>query len=479
MKIKRWLIISYILVILSPIITGSILFSWISNYNRDIQLETYLENSNRFLQYEEELKDPKLYLDYKGDYDFLSEDDKNYVDIKLYNKYGYNIYSSGPESLNYIVNKENLYKGFYDIKVGYKADTLKKPVFSDGEMVGIYEITLSKSNFVKEVNRISLLAAGLFALNFLLVLFIVIKFIDKKINNPLKLLINSMKSFAQGENIEINYASNDEIGELILKFDRMKDQIEEKNRNLEIEKSSKEYMISAISHDLKTPLTSIRAYTEIIKNENKSSNTKKYEDIILQKCDYMKDMLEDLHLYTLLTSDYKLDRVKVEGEELFQMILSGYQEICAQNKRNYFEEIKVEGNYRVDVKSIIRVMDNLVTNALKYSEEGGNIFVGVYSKKHPISGKLDEETIKRIENFRGEDLCVIVQNTGKTISQAELKDILEPFYKADNSRNSIKSGAGLGLSIVKRIIEKHKGELKVISENSTTTIMFRLKREDD
>lgn len=479
MKIKRWLIISYILVILSPIVTGTILFTWISNYDKDIKLENYLENTSRFSKYEEKLKDPKIYLDYSGDYDFLSEDDKNYAEIRLYNKYGYSIYSSGSKSMNYIVNKENLYKNFYDIKVGYKADSIRKPVFLDNQIIGIYEITLNKNDFVKEVNKRTLLAVGLFALNFIIVLFVAIKMIDKKINNPLKLLIHSMKRFAKGENIEIDYSSKDEIGELILKFDSMKDQIEENNYKLEIEKNSKEYMISAISHDLKTPLTSIRAYTEIIKDEAGNEHTKKYEDIILQKCDYMKDMLEDLHLYTLLTSDYKGDFAEVEGEELFQMITSGYSEIFSQNKLDYQEEINIKGNYLVDVKSMIRLMDNLITNALKYSEDRGRVFLGIYSKEFPLSTILDSKTSKLIEDFKKEESCIIVQNTGKTISQEELKDILEPFYKADNSRSNKKSGTGLGLSIVKKIIEKHKGRLKIISENNTTTVICTIKREDD
>lgn len=480
MKIKRWLIISYILVILSPIITGAILFFWIRDYDREIQLQTYIENINRFSQYEKKLEDPKLYLDYKGKYELINDKDRDHVHINLYNKYGYNIYSSGLDTLDYRLDKKTLYKDFYDMRTGYKADKLKKPVFLNNELVGVYEITLNKNNFIKEINKRTIIAISLFILNFLIVLFIVIKMINKKINNPLKRLIFSMENFARGQNEIIQYDSQDEIGELINQFNLMKNEIEEKNLYLAKEKASKEYMISAISHDLKTPLTSIRAYTEIIKSNKNSEDIKKYEDIIISKCDYMKDMLENLQYYTLLTEDYKMDFVNVEGQELFEMILSGYGDICKKNNRNYREEILIDTSLPVDVNSMIRVMDNLITNAIKYSEEGGHIFVGVYSSNYELTQSLDEKTKREIEDFRGNDTLVIVKNTGKTISKKQLKTIFEPFYKADNSRKNIRQdGTGLGLSIVKKIIDKHRGRIKVLSENNTTSIVYTIKGEED
>ncbi|MGO1469375.1 MAG: sensor histidine kinase [Tissierella sp.] len=478
MKIKRWLIISYILVILSPILTGTLLFNWIRTYDREIQVQTYLENINRFSEYEKKLEDPKLYLDYKGKYELINEKDKDHVQINLYNRYGYNLYSSGLETLDYRLDKKVLYKDFYNMKTGYRADKLKKPVFLNNELVGVYEITLNKNDFVEEVNKRTIVAIGLFMGNFILVLFIVIRMINKKINNPLEGLIFSMKNFALGKNERIDYQSQDEIGELIHQFNLMKNEIEEKDINLEREKASKEHMISAISHDLKTPLTSIRAYTEIIKSDKDEKDTKKYEDIIIGKCDYMKDMLENLQYYTLLTSDYKMDFVKVEGEEFFQMILSGYGDICKKNNLNYSEEILIDGSLKIDVNSMIRVMDNLITNAIKYSEKGGHIFVGVYSSNYNLGENLDEETRKELENFRGEDSLVIVKNTGKTIGKDELKTIFEPFYKADNSRKNIKKdGTGLGLSIVKSIIDKHGGRIKVLSEDNTTLLAYTIKGE--
>lgn len=480
MKIKRWLIISYILVILSPILTGSILYNWIKTYNREIQLKDYLENMQNFGEYEKLLDDPKLYTNYSGEYNLISDEEKNYIEIKLYDNQGYNLYSSGIGSMNFKENREILYKDLYQIKRGYKADTFKKPVFKNGEIVGVYEIILARSDLIRGVNIRSILAMVLFGTHFIIVIFIVAKMINKKINNPLNLLIDSMKKFALGENVDVEYSSKDEIGELITQFNLMKEEIEEKNLSLKKEKESKEYMISAISHDLKTPLTSIRAYTEILKDNRDKEDTNRYEDIIISKCDYMKDMLEDLYLYTLLNSDYNMDFVKVEGEEFFQMLLSGYREVSIKNNLNYKEDIKVKGEYSVDVKSMIRVMDNLFSNALRYSKSGGDIWIGVFSKEYKLPYYLDKDIKTQIDKFREKETIIIFKNTGSAIPKSQIENIFNPFYKADNSRNnSKKTGTGLGLSIVKNIIDRHNGKIKAISKDNSTFIIYTLKREDD
>ena len=477
MKIKRWLIISYILVILSPILTGTVLFRWIRNYNQDIQLKDYLDNMERFGRYEVQLDDPDLYLNPPSEYKILSQEEKKNTEIKLYDSNGYNLYTSGIESMSFSLNKETLYKDLYEVKRGYKTESLKKPVFKDSEMVGLYQVTLTRNDLIRGINTRYIIALTIFGLHFLLVIFLVIKMINKKINNPLKLLIGSMEKFAEGENIQIEYGSEDEIGELIDQFNSMKDEIEEKNLNLEKEKASKEYMISAISHDLKTPLTSIRAYTEILKNEDEKAGdpVEEYKDIIISKCDYMKDMLEDLYLYTLLTSDYSMEFVEVEGLEFFQMLFSGYGEVCTKNKLEYTSQIRAEGEYTVDVKSMMRVMDNLITNAVKYSSKGSEIFVGAYSKEFDLPERLGKDLKREVNEFRQESTVVIVQNRANNISKDEIGKIFEPFYKTDSSRNNMqKNGTGLGLSIVKMIVEKHGGNIEVISENNRITVVFTI-----
>lgn len=480
MKIKKWLIISYIIVILSPLITGYILYDWLRDYNKEIQIKDYLSSMEKFNKYTYILDDPELYKNNHKDYNLIDKKDKGYIDIQLYDQYGFSLYSTRNRDILYTNSKEQLFKELYEIKRGYKSDTFKRPVFKKGELVGIYEIVIPRTDWIKGVNRRAIIAGILFISNFILVLFVVNKIINKKINNPLRLLINSMKQFAKGKNADIDYHASDEIGELIFHFNNMKSEIEEKNQKLKEEKKSKEYMISSISHDLKTPLTSIRAYTEIIKNNKSHDEITEYEDIVLSKCDYMKSMLEDLYLYTLLTSEYNMDFVNVEGEEFFQMLLSGYSEICKTKGLGYREDIRVDGEYNVDVKSMIRVMDNLVSNAIRYADKGSKIYVGAISKEYDLPNWVDNDCKDKVEILRKNDTILIVKNMGKEISKDEIKNILEPFYKADNSRKTFKdTGTGLGLSIIKKIINKHNGDIKIFSENNSTIAICTIKRKED
>lgn len=96
MKIKRWLTISYIIVILSPVISGLILFNWINQYNKEIELKEYLYNMEKFEEYEDDLMKPELYRNYNQKYEIVKENDKDYIKIKLYDRHGYNLYSSVP-----------------------------------------------------------------------------------------------------------------------------------------------------------------------------------------------------------------------------------------------------------------------------------------------------------------------------------------------------------------------------------------------
>lgn len=473
MKIKRWLTISYIIVILSPVISGLILFNWINQYNKEIELKEYLYNMDKFEEYEDILMNSELYTNYNQKYELVKEDDQDYIKIKLYDRHGYNLYSSVANDFLFTMDRENLFKGLYEIEGGYNRVSMKKPVYQDNQIVGIYEMSIARTELIEGVNVRSLIALGLFVLNFVIVLTVINRLINRKINRPLNLLISSMEGFGSGKNININYKSNDEIGELIKYFDRMKDKIEEKNIEIQNQQKSKEYMIAAISHDLKSPLTSIRAYTELIDPENNlGDKNKKYKDIVLSKSDYMANMLDDLFAYTLLTSDYKMGFVTTEGQEFFEMLTSGYEEVCEMEGLEYKSFIRVNGIYKVDVKQMIRVLDNLISNAIKYSSRGGKVYVGAFSDDVYLPSWLDKTYQNELDEFRKGGVLLVVKNNGKEISKKDIQNILNPFYKIDNSRKNIKeSGTGLGLSIVNLIIGKHLGKVKVLSDKNKGTVV--------
>ena len=90
-------------------------------------------------------------------------------------------------------------------------------------------------------------------------------------------------------------------------------------------------------------------------------------------------MIDDLLMYNLLTTDYKMNFVEVEGHELFEMLFSGYDEDCEKNEIKLSVDISLQGKYKVDVNQMTRVVDNLMSNALRYTPKKGNIYMGAFS----------------------------------------------------------------------------------------------------
>lgn len=469
MKIKNWLILSYITVMLIPILTAVILFFWMESYNKQTEINDYVTNMRKFQKYEEVLNDENIFLHPPKKLNLIDEKDKSNTKIELYDKNGILVYSSNNETMSIPTSTEQLYKELYEIKHGFRADTFKKPIFSKGDLIGVYKITIMRTKIVKGVNDITLKALAIFITVFFLVLISMIKLMNKKFNNPILLLIAAMKDFAKGKETSIKYKSQDEIGELIKHFNNMKSELEQKNAEIEKEQKSKEYMIAAISHDLKTPLTAIRAYAELISSKDEESSTR-HVSSILNKCDYMTNMLEDLLMYTVLSSNYAMNLVNVDGEEFFQMLFSGYNEVCSKNNIRFKTEIKVNGSFCVDVKQMIRVIDNLMSNAIRYTEEGKWIHMGVFSHEFNLPNWICQDEKQKLKEFAKEGAIILVKNEGEEISKEHIERIMEPFYKVDNSRNK-KVGTGLGLSIVKLIIDKHHGKMTILSSKETGTLI--------
>ncbi|OAA83521.1 HAMP domain-containing sensor histidine kinase [Clostridium ljungdahlii] len=474
MKLKKWLILSHLAVMLTPIILALILFVIINSYNKNTQVMNYISTMSKFKAYEKVLDDPNIYdgssLTNKK---FVMDEDKSSVAIEVYNAVGQQIYSSDDNMLGYI-DKSEIYSDLYKIQTGTKANTLKMPVFKDSKLVGFYKIVMTRDDFIQAVNYRTVLVILCFIFMVLAVFTLVVILLNKKFNKPIKLLIEGMNKFAVGDEVNLNYKCGDEIGELINHFNNMKNDIEEKRKTIELQQKSKEYMISAISHDLKTPLTAIRAYAESMECEEDlgMEDLKNKVSIILHKSDYMKNMIDDLMMYNLLTTDYKMKFVELEGSELFEMLFSGYDKPCEKKKIKLTSNIEVNGKYNVDVRQMTRVIDNLMANALRYTKEGGAIYMGAFSPDEELPNWLEINSQNEIRSWRERSLLILIKNEGSGIKDKEKEKVFMPFYQSDDSRSkNMWKGVGLGLSIVQLVIQKHGGEVKVFSEESSTVFI--------
>lgn len=471
MKIKTWLLLSYLLVMLLPIAAGYGLFAWINSYHQDQNVEEYLDSWLEVQKTEELLQDPSLYqlnADWKS-IDSLANDQ---ISITLYLSSGYMLYSSHPLKPLSFVSKNVLYEDFFKLQRKFGTYIYKEPVFVGNSLVGVYEVELPRDQWTAAVKQRTWLVAALFTVFFLALFIAVALLVNRKLIRPLQLLMEQMASFAKGKNVAPMPKRNDEIGELAESFAAMQAELESAKQKLAAEQKQKELMIASISHDLKTPLTSIRAYTEALQSGMRSpAEQSEYYDVIVAKANYMRQMLDDLSMYTLLqSSTYDMEFVAVEGDEFFDMLLSGYQTLCDEKQISLYMQVDVTGEFAVNAKQMMRVVDNLVANAISHTAVEGSIGLSATDAKVIPSWTYD---FVQQAMTADDGLYLIVQNEGKGVSEQQLTRVFEPLFQADMARTKAGDrGNGLGLSITKQIIEKHGGTVRMVSSEEIGTAII-------
>lgn len=476
MKLKHYLTISHLLVLITTILCVIIGIELNASYNMRTKVKDDLAARMEFIKYRDILNNPDLYNGKASITASVNDIVLNKeVVITLYSPSGLTIYSSVPGNERKVPVDE-LYSNLNEVTYKYNIYTLRKAVFNEkSNIIGFYEMSIERQNLREVIEKNTIITMIVLCILVGIIFLIVIKYLNIKFTRPLSAVTHSMNEYAKGNTeVYINYKANDEIGELCKHFNAMKDEIEESKKTVEEEQKAKEYMIATISHDLKTPLTSIRAYTEMLKLINITDEKKRneYLEIILSKCDYMRDMLDDLLTYNLLSMNYQLTCVEVEGDEFCEMLYSGVEATCKQKHIHVETQIEVHGNYNVDVKYMTRVIDNIVSNAIRHTAEGKNIWLGAFSTDVVLPDWVDVQCKDALDKYRGPGLFLIVKNEGNTISEKDRENLFKPFYQGDEARSKKEhKGVGLGLSISKMIIEKHKGAIEAIPIKGVGNIM--------
>ncbi len=287
--------------------------------------------------------------------------------------------------------------------------------------------------------------------------------ISTGITKQLKRLKHATEQIKDGNlNFELKTRSRDEIGDVSRAFEQMRAKLKESiDKQLQIEENRKE-LISSISHDLKTPVTSIKGYVEGIMDGVADSPEKmdKYIKTIYAKANDLDRLIDDLFLFS------KLDLKKVPFN--FEKVgLVKYFNDCIEELKIDLDKkaIKLEFenncaenvNVVADREKLKRVIVNIIQNAVKYMDK-------------------EEKTININVSCSGNEALVRIRDNGQGIKEEELQFIFDRFFRTDASRNSSTGGSGLGLSITKQIIEGHEGKIWAESEyGKQTTIAFTLK----
>jgi signal transduction histidine kinase len=478
MKIKYWLMIVFFIVMLLPVITLYFLYVSLTNYDEKQDFIEYMNVSNRLSEMESIVKDVTYYkIQTREKYNEIDKFTSDSVKISLYRSDGTVLYSSMEEPSSfrfYQSNTDKLYKNLNEIQKNHRTYSLKKPVFQDGTIIGLFEITIGREEWLKGVNDRTKILAFSMILFFVLLYTVVVFLLNYKLNKPLTYLQIQMTKFANGQEVTRKMKiANDEIGELFSYFHRMKTTIEKTQQELTKQQKEKEFIVASLSHDLKTPLTVIQAYTEALRDESRLTDKERleYRSIVFDKLDYMKQMLDDLTIYTTLqSSEEKLEFVVVEGQEFFDMLLSGFEEPCAKKNIALHLQQDVKSNYDVNVKQMTRIIDNLMSNGIRHTESGHSIWLAAISKEFPLPNWIYSPFLNELEKWRQGGTVILIQNHGQAIPDSQLNQVFQPFKQVEGARG-LGGSSGLGLSISKMLIEKHQGKIQLWSKAGYGTLV--------
>jgi len=333
--------------------------------------------------------------------------------------------------------------------------------FTDGSEGTIFIVTHIKS-LISKTLLIDMAIAIVLILVFTSIM--LTQWIRRGVFLPVNELNTAMQNIAEGNfEYRLSEVGKGEIGELYHNYEEMRLRLKESaEEKVQQEKQNRE-LISNISHDLKTPITAIKGYVEGIMDGVADTPEKmdKYIRTVYNKANDMDRLINELTIYSGINSNripYNFHRINV----------ADYFKDCIEEVGLDLESKNIELNYSnlvspdvvviADPEQMKRVIDNIIGNSVKYMD-----------KSH---GVIDIRILDEIDSIRVE-----IEDNGKGIAAKDLPNIFERFYRTDSSRNSSKGGSGIGLSIVKKIVEDHGGYIWATSKEGEGTCMHFVLRK--
>lgn len=286
----------------------------------------------------------------------------------------------------------------------------------------------------------------------------------RSVLRPLSKLQEATRKIRDGNlDFTLEVEEDDEIGELCQDFEEMRIRLKENaEEKIQYDIENKE-LISNISHDLKTPITAIKGYVEGIMDGVASSPEKldKYIRTIYNKANDMDRLIDELTFYS------KIDTNKIPYE--FNKInVNSYFGDCVEevgldmDSRNielgYFNYVSDDVVVIADAEQMKRVINNIISNSVKYMDKPKGI----------INIRINDV---------GDFIQIEIEDNGRGIAAKDLPCIFDRFYRTDSSRNSSQGGSGIGLSIVRKIVEDHGGRIWATSKEGMGTEMHIVLRK--
>ena len=291
--------------------------------------------------------------------------------------------------------------------------------------------------------------------------------IYRSVATPLVKLRKATQNIKEGNlDFVLDVEGTDEFAELCRDFEEMRRRLKESaEEKLVLDKENKE-LISNISHDLKTPITAVKGYVEGIMDGVADTPEKmdRYVRTIYNKTVEMDHLINELTFYSKIDTNripYTFSKLNVEdyfsdcAEEVGLELETRGIQLCYANYVDSDVQVIADG------EQIRRVIHNIISNAIKYMDRGKGM-KGIIQIR-----------VKDVGDF----VQVEIEDNGKGIAAKDLPYIFDRFYRTDVSRNSAKGGSGIGLSIVRKILEDHGGKVWATSREDIGTIMYFVLRK--
>lgn len=275
----------------------------------------------------------------------------------------------------------------------------------------------------------------------------------------MKEITTGIQKISEGRlDTRVEVRGNDEFAIVAKNLNQMTDEIKELMKKERMAEKSKNELITNVAHDLRTPLTSVIGYLELLssKRDLEEETRMKYLNVAYNKSKRLEKLIEDLFGFTKLNFGKITMKVStVDIVKLLSQLLEEFYPSLEEHHMYYelntsFPSVKIEA----DGNLLARLFDNLINNAIKYGSHG----------------KIVRVNIEKEEEF----VVVSVINYGYVIPEEELQNIFKKFYRIEQSRSENTGGTGLGLAISKSIVEMHKGTIKVTSDLKGTVFQVKL-----
>ncbi|GAA0843172.1 hypothetical protein GCM10008915_43670 [Bifidobacterium pullorum subsp. gallinarum] len=283
-----------------------------------------------------------------------------------------------------------------------------------------------------------------------------INHMTEQLNAYLEEITHGLREIAKGNfDTEIPVYSGSQLGEVAESINQMSRQLHQSILEERYAEKTKNDLITGVSHDLRTPLTSILGFLEVIEEDRYQDEVelRYYVNIAYEKAQNLKRLIDDLFEYTRINNGLPLDIRKIDMVRFIRQLIE--ESVPTLEKSGMECNLTAEEDLFImaDGAQLVRAYENLISNAIRYGESGKIIDIAVRSDRDQVS--------------------ISFTNYGDPIPERDLPFIFDRFYRVEGSRSKQTGGTGLGLAITKSIVEVQDGEIRVRSDERRTTFETR------